>query len=388
MEGAPRSRGYHTVLKVVHVIPGFYPAFIYGGPIESVYQLCRHLGQAGCEVRVLTTDADGPKTVLNVETSREVEISPGLTVRYCHRILRHTVAPTLIRLLPYYIRQADLVHITSVYSFSTIPTLLMCRIFGKPVVWSPRGSFQRWDGSRRILSKGLWEKICKSVAPKKMLLHTTSDWEARESGERMPGINLAVIPNGVLLPERVSRIGGNGVLRLLYLGRLHPIKGIENLLSACGILNEKYERTWSLTIAGSGDPGYVKGLSERIRQLSLGGQVTLVGEVTGEAKEELFRHADVLILPSFTENFGLVVAEALAHAVPVIASTGTPWAELEKRGCGLWVDNSSEGLSEAISRMRHKALLEMGTRGRAWMKEEFGWETIAEKMLDTYRALV
>src|SRR5215470_9921563 len=109
MEGAPRSRGYHTVLKVVHVIPGFYPAFIYGGPIESVYQLCRHLGQAGCEVRVLTTDADGPKTVLNVETSREVEISPGLTVRYCHRILRHTVAPTLIRLLPYYLRQADLV---------------------------------------------------------------------------------------------------------------------------------------------------------------------------------------------------------------------------------------------------------------------------------------
>ena len=204
----------------------------------------------------------------------------------------------------------------------------------------------------------------------------------------MPGINLAVIPNGILLPERVSRIEGDGVLRLLYLGRLHPIKGIENLLNACRILNEKYERAWSLTIAGSGDPDYVKSLSERIAQLSLGGQVTLVGGVAGEAKEELFRRADVLILPSFSENFGLVVAEALAHAVPVIASTGTPWAELEKRGCGLWVDNSPEGLAEAISRIRHKALPEMGTRGRAWMKGEFGWETIAAKMFDTYRALV
>lgn len=204
----------------------------------------------------------------------------------------------------------------------------------------------------------------------------------------MPGINLAVIPNGILLPERVSRIEGDGVLRLLYLGRLHPIKGIENLLNACRILNEKYEHAWSLTIAGSGDPEYVKGLSERVAQLSLGGQVTLVGGVAGEAKEELFRRADVLILPSFSENFGLVVAEALAHAVPVIASTGTPWAELEKRGCGLWVDNSPEGLAEAISRIRHKALPEMGTRGRAWMKGEFGWETIATKMFDTYRALV
>jgi glycosyltransferase involved in cell wall biosynthesis len=373
---------------VLHITPAFYPAHVYGGPIESVYQLCRHLGQAGCEVRVLTTDANGPKTVLNVETLKEVEIAPGLTARYCHRIFRHTVSPNLIRLLPSYLRQADLVHITSVYSFSTIPALLMCRILRKPIVWSPRGSFQRWDGSRRMLAKFLWEKICQVVAPEKMLLHTTSEREARESGERMPGIHLAVIPNGVVVPERVSHIEGGGVLRLLYLGRLHPIKGIENLLNACRILNEKYERTWSLTIAGVGDPDYVKCLSELIEQLSLGRQVTLVGGVGGEDKEELFERTDVLILPSHSENFGLVVAEALAHAVPVIASTGTPWAELEKRGCGLWADNSPEGLAEAISRIRHKALPEMGARGRAWMKGEFGWETIAAKMFDAYRTLV
>lgn len=204
----------------------------------------------------------------------------------------------------------------------------------------------------------------------------------------MPGINLTVIPNGVVFPEHVSHVEGDGVLRLLYVGRLHPIKGIENLLNAGRILNEKYERAWSLTIAGSGDPEYVKSLLERIAQLSLRGQVTLVGGVIGAEKEKLFACADVLILPSFSENFGLVVAEALAHAVPVIASTGTPWAEVEKRGCGLWVDNSPEGLAEAISRIRDKALPEMGVRGRAWMKGEFGWETIAAKMFDTYRALI
>ena len=374
-------------MNVLHVTPGFHPAHIYGGPIESVYQLCRHLGLAGCTVQVLTTDANGPHAVLEVDTRSPMPIEKNVTVRYCPRIFPHTVSTALLRHLPSYIRQADVVHLTSVYSFPTIPTLALCNLLGKPVVWSPRGSFQRWEGSRRIIAKSWWDAICKSVAPSRLVLHTTSDQEARETGCRMAGIELAIIPNGVVVPEALSHETGSGLLRLLYIGRLHPIKGIENLLRACRILNDRHGRGWALTIAGAGDAAYVNGLRELMAGLALGDQVTFLGEVAGEAKQKLFPAADVLVLPSFSENYGLVVAEALAHGVPVIAGSGTPWAELEKRMCGLWVDNSPESLAGAISRIGTMPLQEMGASGRAWMKAESGWDRIAENMFDLYKTL-
>src|SRR5206468_7028271 len=123
--------------------PSFYPALVYGGPTYSVYMLCRSLNGHACELRVLTTDANGPNSVLAVNTKRAVEISPGLFVRYCHRIADVSISPTLLRLLAAYVWWADVIHLTAVYSFPTIPTLLACKILGKPVVWSPRGMLQR-----------------------------------------------------------------------------------------------------------------------------------------------------------------------------------------------------------------------------------------------------
>jgi glycosyltransferase involved in cell wall biosynthesis len=92
-------------------------------------------------------------------------------------------------------------------------------------------------------------------------------------------------------------------------------------------------------------------------------------------------------VPSFTENFGMVIAEALAHAVPVIASQGTPWAEIEARDSGLWVNNSPESLVEAIYCINNKMLPERGARGRAWMKDEFNWNAIAERMFTIYKTV-
>src|SRR5256885_6371966 len=108
-------------------MPAFHPAHIYGGPIESVYQLCRQLAGKGCDVRVLTTDANGPHRVLDVDTDREVELADNLYVRYCHRLIRQSVSFSFLRLLPCYVRRADLVHLTAVYSFPTIPTLIVTK---------------------------------------------------------------------------------------------------------------------------------------------------------------------------------------------------------------------------------------------------------------------
>jgi glycosyltransferase involved in cell wall biosynthesis len=176
-----------------------------------------------------------------------------------------------------------------------------------------------------------------------------------------------------------------GILRLLYIGRLHPIKGIENLLFAVKALSgEKL----ILSIYGEGDETYSIRLRQLVRHMHLDRCVTFRGHVEGAEKTAAFAQADVCIVPSFTENFGMVVAEALGHGVPVIVSKGAPWADVEKHNCGLWVENAPVELASAISCMRNKSMQEMGVRGRNWMKERYAWNVISAKMLSVYGALL
>lgn len=374
-------------MKILHIVPSYYPAHVYGGPIESVHLLCRHLAKNGLDVRVLTTNTNGLDAVLDVETSREIEFEAGLSIRYCRRVMRHSVSPSLLRWLPAYVRWADLIHLTAVYSFPTLPTLLASRLYGQPVVWSPRGALQRWRGSRRIGQKKLWESMCRLVAPRQLVLHTTSREEAAESLKCFPAVGTTVIPNGVAIPAEVSRGCRNGELRLAFLGRLDPKKGVENLLAACGVLKRNQKTKYSLKIAGAGPASYTQALKSQIESLWLSSHVELLGEVSGEAKTHLFQTADIVIVPSHTENFGMVVAEALAHGVPVIASRGTPWNRLNEVGCGLWVDNSPNSLARAIEQMSQMPLSEMGQVGREWMQKDFSWDECAREMINLYTNL-
>ena len=162
------------------------PARSYGGPVESVYRLCLGVAATGCEVRVLTTNSAGLGRTLGVDTGRSIAVAAGLDVCYLRRRARHAVAPSmLLRLLPE-VRRADVVHLTGVYSFPTIPTLLAAAILHKPLVWSPRGALQRWAGSRRIVAKRLWESACNPFAGRRTILHVTAEQERVESHRRFP----------------------------------------------------------------------------------------------------------------------------------------------------------------------------------------------------------
>lgn len=114
----------------------------------------------------------------------------------------------------------------------------------------------------------------------------------------------------------------------------------------------------------------------------------MAGAVLGEAKKKLFEDSDVVIVPSHSESFSLVVAEALAHGVPVIASKGTPWSGLEQKQCGLWVENDPESLAGAIRKISGMPLREMGLRGRDWMLREYTWGSVGQRMLGLYRESV
>jgi glycosyltransferase involved in cell wall biosynthesis len=367
-------------MKILHVSPSFYPTRAYGGTIRSSYGLCRGLAELGCDVRVLTTDTDGIGRNLDVPNDRDVVVD-GLQVRYCHKLLRNSVSLDLLRVIREYIQWADVVHLIAVYSFPTFPTLSCCRRFRKPMVWSPRGSLQRWEGSTRRAHKFLWEEACRSLVLKdKFVLHATSADEAEQSSARFPGLRTVIVPNGVELARHIRRQESGGEFRITYLGRLHPIKGIENLIDACKLLQGDAE-PWHLKIAGAGESDYAKILSAKAASVQPRGRIEFVGEVEGAAKEDLFASSDVVVAPSYVENFGMVIAEALAHEVPVIAGRGTPWEGLNANRCGLWVENAPESLAASIRQIREMPLQEMGRRGRIWMEREFSWQAVSRQML-------
>lgn len=374
-------------MKILHVSPSFYPTTAYGGTIRSGRGLCVGLAELGCDVRVLTTDSDGPGRTLTVSHERDLPLN-GIWVRYCHKQMRDSVSTGLLRFLPAYVAWADIVHLTAIYSFPTFPTLICCRHFNKPLVWSPRGSLQRWEGTTRRLPKLIWEISCRRLVQKdKLILHTTSPEEAEQTRKRLPGIRTAVVRNGVESPESTARPELNEILQIAYLGRLHPIKGIECLLEACHLLNQRSIR-WCLNIAGAGPTAYVESLRKKTMELGLSAQVEFLGEVFHGEKSGLFAESDLVVVPSHVENFGMVVAEALAHGVPVIASTGTPWRDLDAQGCGLWVSNEPQALAAAIDRIRLMPLRDMGLRGRRWMQKDFSWNSVARDMLTVYRECV
>jgi glycosyltransferase involved in cell wall biosynthesis len=379
-------------IKVLHVVPAFFPATYWGGPIFSVFGLCNALAEIpGVQLRVLTSDTAGPRLSERVKVSGFPMRYPcGYDVFFTRRILMNEIAPGMLRWLWSMIRWADVVHLTGAYSFPTIPTLLACRLLKKPLVWSPRGALQateEWKGAKKRKLKKVWEQICSAVMPERCVLHVTSEKERKMSLERLPNAVATMIPNGTDIPELLParRWRPDGVLRLLFLGRLDPQKGIENLLEALSQIDNDAVR---LDIYGTGDFSYSRLLVSLANGLNLGDRVRFHGHVEAEEKTAAFLAADLCIMPSHSENFGMVVVEALAHGVPVIASKGTPWATLVKKGCGLWVENSPESLAKAIQSAKEMDINGMGKRGREWVCAEMNWKRIADDMFTEYRRLV
>src|SRR5215831_16412342 len=147
-------------MKLLFISPSFYPATFYGGPIFLNRTLCDAVSaRDGVDLQVLTTDADGPHRRINVESSED-DRKQEYTVNYCRRHLQPDISFALLARLPAMIRRAEVVHLNAVYSFTTLPTLMLCRLMKKPVVWSTLGALQRWPGATRARAKRTFERAC------------------------------------------------------------------------------------------------------------------------------------------------------------------------------------------------------------------------------------
>jgi glycosyltransferase involved in cell wall biosynthesis len=220
--------------------------------------------------------------------------------------------------------------------------------------------------------------------------HVTSHQEAEEVrslGFRQP---IAVVPNGIKCPETMppnERLAGRR--RMLFLSRIHPKKGLPNLLRAWRKAAPPAE--WQLLIAGPDANGHAAEVRQLAADLQLDGQVSFHGPVADDEKWALYRRADLFVLPSFSENFGIVVGEALAAELPVIATVATPWRALQEQKIGWWVQPSVEDLAKAIANAVSLADGQrevMGKNGAAWVRKYFSWISVAQQMTQFYQWLL
>lgn len=373
-------------MKVLFVSPSFFPATYYGGPTVLNQELCQALAKCpDVELEVLTTDSDGPHRRIDSVAANSGS-DQSFAVQYCRRHFQPDIALGLLARLPQMVGRADIVHLHGVYCFTTIPTLALCSLLRKPVVWSASGALQRWESASHSKSKLVFEKLCDAFCKaNRVVLHTASETERLESQRRLKNVSENVIAFGVSFSgSEPIKTANTRPMRLLFIGRLHPIKGLENLLLAM----RQARTVTSLAICGEGDQKYEMKLRSLVNELGLGNRVQFLGPVSGPAKERQFQEADLCIVASFKESFGAVVTESLARAVPVIASRGTPWQAVEEVGCGLWVGNEPEALAQAIDRAASMPLRDAGLRGREWIRKEFSWDKSAARFIETYRSLI
>lgn len=264
------------------------------------------------------------------------------------------------------------------------------RAQGAPLIIHPRGMLEPWALNNKVIKKqiafALFQRRDLATA---RLLVATSDVEYENIRRLGFGMPVAIIPNGVALnvsaataTAKASRVASSRVA--LFLSRVHPVKGLLNLVQAW---EQVAPVGWRLCIAGPDEAGHLQEVLSLVQELGVQDSVAYVGPVDDAVKSELYNAADLFVLPSYTENFGLVVAEALTHGLPVITTRGTPWNDLEKYDCGWWVDIGVDPLVQALRQamaLSDDERYTMGTRGREYVRR-YDWDDIAQQTIDVYR---
>jgi glycosyltransferase involved in cell wall biosynthesis len=211
----------------------------------------------------------------------------------------------------------------------------------------------------------------------------------RNLGFKQP---IAVIPNGVDLPDLASDIETKKeVYNLLFFSRLNPKKGVLDLIEAWHRLKETNifkGNSWKLKIVGPDEQGYKKIIVGTIKKYHIEDDITIADAVYGKEKFKLFNQSDIFILPTYSENFGNVIVEALAAGVPVITTKGAPWSELVTNRCGWWTEIGTEGCYDALRMAITTTAMErreMGQRGRRLVETMYSWPTVAMKTAKFYQ---
>jgi glycosyltransferase involved in cell wall biosynthesis len=292
---------------------------------------------------------------------------------------------------------ADIVHHHGCWSLTSMAALILKKRYGLPLIYSPHGAFIPASLERYPLAKDAYLRVWeRRVLQAVDCFHAVSGAEA-ESISLMAGCRpIAVIPNGIDLERTPLRdiLPGfwrrwdipDGSFKILFLSRVVADKGVDLLLRAMAQVLHHVPHAHCI-VAGDGPQGYRSQLTKIVRETGLTKSVTFTGPLEGEEKFLAYRNADVFVLPSRNEAQGIVVLEALSQNLPVVASRCTPYAELDKAGCGWWEDNSPEALAAALARaaaLGPQALRTMGENGRKLLSTHYSLAKVHAELSELY----
>lgn len=393
-------------MKILFISPSFFPATYYGGPIHSTYELAKALKKSDVDVRVITTNANGNEK-LKIKTGVFHKLENDLPVKYYKSLDSRGSSLSMLFNLWQDIKKSDVVYLISIFSPSTPLTIFICKLYKKPLIISPRGQLGKWCLEQGNPLKKLWLRLF--IQPiihssnHYVSWHLTSEQEQQDVLFVYPSAKTFVIPNGVseelfslndkpkdkTFYNKYTRFDCSDKKIIISMGRLQKVKGFDILIEAIEKIGEKKKQDWMidkigmidrpdvvLLIAGE-DFGEKEKLDWLIGNLGLREKVFLIGRIEGLEKIEFLRNADLFALASHHENFGIVIAEALAAGTPVIASRNTPWQDVEKQNCGKWIENTPEKFAEAINEILNGDTLQMGKNGSQYISENFDWESIS-----------
>ena len=388
-------------LKLGQACVHFFPQLRleHGGVVKAVLDMCAMLAERGHAVTLLTCDgADVPDAwrTAGENTPQVVELQPS-------RRFPTLISREGLRQARPILRQAGVVHLHTPWAISNLQLARRLRAGGMPYVVTIHGMMDDWC----MRQKGLKKRMFLALTGRRFLeraaqIHFTAQAEQDQTLRWIPGARsrATVAPCVIDLREYEDLPGPEPAYaafpaidphqpKVLYLSRLHPKKGIEILIAAAAILRDR-GLAFQVLIAGPGEPAYQASLQRLVDDHRLGNRVQFLGMVRGTEKLSLYQAADVFVLPTYQENFGLVLVEALACATPVVTTRGTDiWHELEQAGAKI-VSNEGAALAQAISDILTDpaGAPELGRQGRQYIQRWLSKDQIAEQYEKLYAAAI
>lgn len=388
-------------MHITFVTTHFPPSSGFGGVCESSHGLTRALAKAGVTVDVVTSDATMGSRIPFGDFA-EVE-EPNL------RIFPFTYLASEKSCFSYHaicvlhkqVPKSDLVHVNGIFTHPVTLGAWFARRRHKPHLIATRNGLDPWLFNIRRLKKKMGFKLyVQRDLEGADCIHTTALQEVKAC--RAFGLNgpFTIIPNGIdplqyqhlpapdVAEKQWPQLHGKTVV--LFLSRQSPQKGLDLLISGWGEVRQRHPEAL-LVIAGPDYMGFSSKVQRWAHRSAYPGSILFVGGVWREDKLALYSRADLFVLPSYSENFGNVIAEALVCGTPVVTTQATPWKDIQKMNCGRWVPVNRQAIMKAIGElisMSDDDRLEMGLRGKKLIMENFTWDIAARKMMTVYSALI